>query len=610
MYALPLSRWLLSASRGLGFLLVVVLGFGESPLLFAQAPVPDTAAVDSVGLAYVPLDSTGVIDSIRGAIVDSMTAAQLAVAFEDEGAEDTSIEELVPSAALIRGSDSLRRSGRAVLFRGDTLFRVYRNAGAFSPVQRARLVSSQIDDLAELPRSQLDSLQVVAVEGGTFNVVYGDRVINSVSPEDAEVIGSTAEAVARRNRDIIAAVLIRAYDDESLLTTLKDVGVFVAMTVVLVLAWLTIVRLFGYLTGVLQRRLKQRMSRQLVSGDQSQFYKIFHPRAQLRALLFLLKVVRGFVLLLVLYLYLPLLFSQLSFTRGFGERLLSFVLEPLAYAWHGVIGFLPSLVFILVIVWIAEQLADFVTWLSGRLQSGEVVVEGFYADWAKPTANLVRALIYIFTLVIVWPMLPGSGSPAFQGVSVFVGLLLSLGGASTVGNAVSGVILTYMRPFQIGHRVKLGDTVGDVVSKNLLVTRIRTTKNEEITVPNGNLLSGGIVNYTSLAVTEGVVLHTAITIGYDVPWPRVHALMIAAAAKTPGVEAEPAPFVLQKALQDWYVEYELNAYTRDSHAMPRTYSALHANIQDGFRDAGVEIMSSHYMHVRTGNETTVPKAGN
>ena len=546
------------------------------------------SAVDSL-----PADSAGVVALPPPPVAPAAEAAEV------------TIEDLVPAAALIRGSDSLRRLGVPVLFRGDTLFRVYRNVGAFSPRQRARIVSAQIEELADLPRAQMDSLLVAEAEGGTFNVVYGDRVINSVSPADAEIINSTAEAVARRNRDIITAVIVRAYDERSLLTTLRDIGLFVAFAAGLALLWWGISRAFTYLTVVLQQRLKRFMSRRMISG-RGQLYRLVNPRAQVRTLLFLVRAARILTLLFLLYLYLPFLFSQLSYTRGFGERLLGYVLTPLAYVRDGVVGFIPSLAFIVVIVWLATQLAKFVGWVAGRIQSGEVHVEGFYADWAKPTANLVRALIVVFTIVIIWPLLPGSGSPAFQGVSVFVGLLLSLGGASTVGNAVSGVILTYMRPFQIGHRVKLGETTGDIVSKNLLVTRIRTTKNEEITVPNGNLLSGGIVNYTALAESHGLVLHTSVTIGYDVPWPRVHELLLEAAAKTPGIDAEPAPFILQKALQDWYVEYELNASTRDSHGMPRTYSALHANIQDAFAAAGLEIMSPHYLALRRGDASTVP----
>ena len=586
-----------------------MVGFGVS--LLAQAPAPEAPRADSLTAAAADTsaaaDTAGAtataLDSLRAALLDSVRRAERLR--EADGDDEPTLVELVPAAALIRGSDSLRGTGVPVVFEGDTLFRVYRNVGAFGPVQRARLVTRQIEDLALLPRAQLDSLQVVETESGVYNVVYQDRVINSVSPDDAAILDTTAVAVAQRNRDIITAALIRSYEAHSLLTTLRDVGIFLGLTVALVLLWAGINKLFHWLRLVLQQRLKRYMARQMVRS-RSQLYRIVNPRAQVKVLLALLRGLRWLTLLFLLYLYLPFLFSRLSYTRGFGERLLEYVLTPLGFVWTSVIGFIPELIFIVVIVWVARQLANFVFWLGTRIQSGEVQLEGFYPDWARPTANLIRALIYVFTLIIIWPLLPGSESPAFQGVSVFIGLLLSLGGASTVGNAVSGVILTYMRPFQIGHRVRLGDTVGDVVSKNLLVTRIRTTKNEEITVPNGNLLSGGIVNYSALADTHGLVLHTSVTIGYDVPWPQVHELLIAAAARTPGIEAEPAPFVLQKALQDWYVEYELNATTRDSHAMPRTYSGLHANIQDAFRDAGVEIMSSHYMHVRTGNETTIP----
>ncbi len=592
--------------------------FGESLLAQSssarrQAARREAARVDSIRLDSLRLDSLRIVglrrDSIRRDSTrrDSAIAARIRAEIErEESDEPQTIEELVPSALVIRGSDSLRRSGIPVTFKGDTLFRVYRKVGAFSPEQRARMVSNSIRELATVSRAQMDSLLVEEDESGRYNVIYQDRVINSVSPEDASILDTTALAVATRNRDIIVAALIRDYEDRTLLSTLRDIGIFVALTALLVLLWIGIKRVFHFLQLSLQKRLKVFMSRQLVGG-QSQLMRVVNPRAQMNVLLALIKALRILTLLFLLYLYLPFLFSQLSYTRGFGERLLEYVLTPLAFVRDSIVGFVPSLIFIAIIVWLSAQLVKFIGWVAGRIQSGELSIDGFYADWAKPTANLVRTLVIVLTFVVIWPLLPGSDSDVFKGVSVFIGLLLSLGGASTVGNAVSGVILTYMRPFQIGHRVKIGDTVGDVVSKTLLVTRIRTTKNEEITVPNGNLLSGGIINYTSLADTVGLVLHTSITIGYDVPWPQVHALMLAAAAKTPDIEATPEPFVLQKSLQDWYVEYELNAYTRNSHGMPRTYSNLHANIQDAFRDADVEIMSSHYMHVRTGNETTIPK---
>ena len=603
-------------------MLVLIASCAYSADLDAQSPsarrrAAEALRFDSLRLDSIRLDSMRV-DSLRGDSLrqvklrrdslrlDSFERASLEAQRPKD--EEPTIEELVPSSVIIRGSDSLRRSGIPVLFLGDTLFRVYRKVGAFSPEQRARMVSNQIADLANLPRGQMDSILVQEGDGGSFNVIYQDRVINSVSPADASILDTTAVAVATRNRDIITAALIRNYDNQTLLSTLRDIGVFVALTLVLIFLWIGINRVFNWLRLILQQRLKRYLSRQLIAG-QSQLLRVFNPRAQLNVLLVAIRVLRILTLLFLLYLFLPFLFSQLSYTRGFGERLLTYVTTPLGFVWTGLVGYLPDLFFIVVIVWVSYQLIKLIGWIAGRIQSGDLSIDGFYTDWALPTANLIRALVIVLTIVIIYPKLPGSDSQAFQGVSVFVGLVLSLGGASAVGNVVAGIILTYMRPFQIGDRVKIGDTVGDIVSKNLLVTKIRTTKNEEITVPNGSLLGGGLVNYSSLAAEHGLVLHTSITIGYDVPWPRVHELMLGAAAKTSGIEAEPAPFVLQKSLQDWYVEYELNAYTRDSHRTPRIYSDLHANIQDGFRDADVEIMSSHYMHVRTGNETTIPGKG-
>ena len=185
-----------------------------------------------------------------------------------------------------------------------------------------------------------------------------------------------------------------------------------------------------------------------------------------------------------------------------------------------------------------------------QVRTERIKFNGFYPDWAFPTFNLFRVLIIIFTLVIIFPYLPGSGSDAFQGVSVFVGLLLSLGSAGIISNVISGVILTYMRPFKAGDRVKINEVTGDVISKNLLVTRVKSLKNEEITIPNATLLGGGVVNYTSLAEKHGLVLHTTVTIGYDVPWKQVHDLLTTAALKTALVEKQPEPFVLQKCLDE------------------------------------------------------------
>ena len=511
------------------------------------------------------------------------------------------------SRTYAQAPDSTTINPAPVIFDGDTLFFVHHRIGAYSPRRRAKLVESNIESLDALPVAEFDSLTLEDGFDGNVNLMYRDRVINSVTRADAASEGKEPRRLAEEHLAIVRQALIDDYNVDSALSLAGDIGKFVFFLGVFVLLWIGVNRLFNYLRVRLRHTLQDFVAAYSTS-DHGRILNLIPPGAQASFVLAALRLLRILTLLFIVYLLLPFVFSQLSYTRGFGERLLGYVLNPLQGAGAALIGFVPDLIKIVVFVWLGFQFIKLVGWFFERVRTDQIHIDGFYADWAKPTANLVRALVVVFTVIIIFPYLPGSDSPAFQGVSVFVGLLLSLGGAAAIGNVVSGVILTYMRPFQIGHRVKINDTFGDVVSKNLLVTKLRTTKNEEITVPNAALLSGGIVNYTALSDTVGLVLHTSITIGYDVPWPKVHEMMLAAAAKTPGVEAEPAPFILQKALEDWYVEYELNAYTRDSHAMARIYSDLHANLQDVFRDSDVEIMSPHYMALRSGEGSTVPRS--
>ncbi len=215
-------------------------------------------------------------------------------------------------------------------------------------------------------------------------------------------------------------------------------------------------------------------------------------------------------------------------------------------------------------------------------------------------------LILAFMLIIIFPYLPGSNSPVFKGVSVFLGVLFTFGSAGALGNVVAGLVLTYMRAYKIGDRVKIGDATGDVVEKSLLVTRIKTIKNEIISIPNSTVMSSHTTNFSAEAAEHGLILHTSVTIGYDTPWRKIHELLIKAALATDLIEKEPMPFVFQERLSDFYVSYQINAYTRIANRQQFTYSLLHQNIQDAFNEAGVEIMSSHYSNIRDGNKSTVP----
>jgi small-conductance mechanosensitive channel len=245
--------------------------------------------------------------------------------------------------------------------------------------------------------------------------------------------------------------------------------------------------------------------------------------------------------------------------------------------------------------------------LFAQIQKGDLKISGFYPDWAEPTERLIRIMILALALIVAFPYLPGATSPAFRGISIFVGVLLSLGSSSAVASAIAGVILTYMRSFLVGDWVQIGDTMGEVVEKTLLVTRLLTPKAEVITIPNSAVLSGSVKNYSTEAKKAGVILYTAVTIGFDAPWRTVHQLLIGAALATDHVLRQPAPFVLQRSLDNFYVTYELNAYTNTPSEVLNIYSDLHRNIQDKFNDAGVEICSPHFSSLRDGNTIAIPE---
>ena len=242
-----------------------------------------------------------------------------------------------------------------------------------------------------------------------------------------------------------------------------------------------------------------------------------------------------------------------------------------------------------------------------QIQHGRIVFANFPAEWAAPTNKIARVLLIAFGVVVAFPYLPASDSPAFAGVSVFMGVLFSLASSSALSNMIAGIVLTYTGAFRLGDRVKVGDSFGDIIDASLLATRVRTIKNEDITIPNSVVLGSSVINYSREANTLGLILHTSVTIGYDAPWRTVHDLLIDAALETPGVLAEPRPFVWQTALNDFYVTYEINAYTRSPRDMIDIYAALHARIQDTFYAAGVEIMSPHYTALRDGNTIAIPE---
>lgn len=491
-------------------------------------------------------------------------------------------------------------AGAPVVLNGDTLFLVQTRLGPFSPADRARAIVERLSRVVGDPMLADDSV-VIADGAETADIVVGDIVIMSVTDADAAAAGMTRNDLARERADIIA----RALAAESFWAVVKTLLIGLAFTLIATAVLIAIWRLLGWLFPRVYRRLESWRGTR-IPAIRIQRLELLSSQRLTDLLIGAAKVTRIALLVVLLFYFVPLVFSFFPWTEDVADRIFEYILTPIEEVGRAFVGYVPNIFFIAVIVLVTRYLLKFIRLFFDGIERGTLQFPNFYAEWAEPTYKIVRVLVLAFALVVVFPYLPGAGSEAFAGVSVFLGVLLSFGSASAIANVIAGIVITYMRPFKLGDRVKIADTVGDVVERNLLVTRVNTTKNVRVTIPNAMVLSSHIINYSASARDEGVILHTGVTIGYDVPWRQVHELLLAAAADTENVLDSPAPFVLQTSLDDSYVSYELNAYTDTPQAMPRIYSELHQRIQDRFNEAGVEIMSPHYGALRDGNQSTIP----
>ena len=337
------------------------------------------------------------------------------------------------------------------------------------------------------------------------------------------------------------------------------------------------------------------------------FFKFITPRREKDILKFVIKIFSYAISIFFLIIYLPFVFSFIPETEEFALKIFEYVMKPVNYLVTGVVNFIPNLFFILVIYFITKYLLKFLKYLTGELERESVTLDGFYADWAKPTFNLVRVVVIAFAVIICFPYIPGSDSDAFKGVSIFFGVLFSLGSTAAISNIVAGVVITYMRPFKVGDRVEIGETIGDITERSLLVTRVKTIKNIDVTIPNSSILGNHIVNFSKNATEEvGVILHTSVTIGYDVPSGEVISALVKGAKNTQFILEKPEPFVLVKSLDDFYINYEINCHTKNPEKAAIIYSYLHESIKNELHNAGIEILSPHYNAVRDGNVLTVP----
>lgn len=499
--------------------------------------------------------------------------------------------------------DSLRQftPGVPVVVEGDTLFYLYTKRGGYTPLQRAEMIDAAIMQLGKRFTLHPDSVYIESSDIVT-DLMYGNKVIASFTDQDGLWEGRSREQLATDKRKIVVQKLKELKEEHSLWQLGKRILYFV-----LVLAGQY---LLFWLTGWLFRKLKVRIQKLKDTRLKPIFiqnYELLDTQRQVNLLIFLSNLLRYVIMLLQLLITVPLLFAIFPQTKGLAYQIFSYIWNPIKNILVGIVDYIPNLFAILIICFAVKYLVRLVHYLSREVEAGRLKFGGFYPDWAMPTYHIIRFLLYAFMIAMIYPYLPGAKNGVFQGISVFVGLIISLGSSTVIGNVIAGLVITYMRPFKLGDRIQLNDTTGNVIEKTPLVTRIKTPKNEVVTIPNSFIMSSHTVNYSASAREYGLIIHSEVTIGYDVPWRQVHQLLIEAALNTPGVIDDPRPFVLETSLSDWYPVYQINAYIREADKLAQIYSDLHQNIQDRFNEAGVEIMSPHYMAMRDGNESTIPK---
>ena len=574
----------------------------------------DAAGLENEMEEWTMMESTSALDSLK-AINDSIVES-LNHQIQELKLQGIMMQEQLERTGKNAREDSLRQAerkarvdslrnvtpGAPLVMDDDTLLVIYARKGGMLPEARVKAAKSKILEVGKRMTMFVDSIYVFDSEMSS-DVMVGEDVILSVTDLDALWMGMERMELAETYREAISKKVQELHDTYGLRKKLQSMGwVALIIAVQVLLVWF-IVWLF--------RRWKVSITRKLLRSIKSvsiKNYPLLDTHRLGIAIIHLFIFVRLLLILVVIVVGITFMFSFFPETKAYTYKVFSFIWNPLSDIFGAVVAYLPDLFKIILIVICFHYLLKAIRYFANEIASGRLKINGFYADWALPTYTILRVLLYSFMFVMIWPLLPNSDSEIFQGVSVFIGVVVSLGSTSVVGNVMAGLVMTYMRPFRLGDYIRYGDTEGEVVEKSMLVTRIRTRKNEIVTIPNSNMMSSQTSNFTLSAQQYGVIVHTKITIGYDEPWQKIERLLLEAADKTDGIKKHPKPFVRITTLDDFYVEYEINGCTDRAKTLPAVYSTLHQNILDTMHGAGVEIMSPHIEARRDNLPVQIPKS--
>ena len=591
-----------------------------APFAFAQgdgspaAPAP--AGHDTVAYKYnyaaVEQINGYMNDSVAAAIRESLLVDQIAVS------DSSNIKYLKAQLAKQHNADSIKLAARKraidsarqravpayVTLGGDTVVTIHAPTPTLTPQERAELYSDRVLLAAKSFSPKFDTLSVVD-NGMSLDIAFREKPLINITAIDAYWAGMDRIALANAERERLHAAIAAYKKGLGLWNILRMVGLSLAVVAALVALFMFVSRTFR---NVIDRKITDNREKWF-KGIHFRNIELMTSEKLTAAALFVSKAMRYAIYAIMLYAALPMIFAIFPATRHIAKLLFSWIADPVFSMGEGLIAYLPNLLRIAVIIFVMRYILKFMRYVAAEIETGRLAIPGFYPDWARATFNILRIFIYAFTVVLIFPLLPNSDSSIFKGVSVFIGVLFSIGSSSVISNMMAGIVITYMRSFKIGDRIKVGDVYGDVVEKTLFVVRVMTIKKEVITVPNSSILSANVTNY-STAVGEGeqgVIISIEFSVCYDVHWERAHRALIEAALGAEHVLPNPPPFVFTKELSDFAVIYSLRAYTRRPDLYSVICSHINRNALDVFKREGIEMIVPQYRSVRNGEKIVTPE---
>ena len=555
---------------------------------YIQAQQPDSLSQQEIRKEFETIKQFRQKDSIRIAML--LNEIQLLINNEKNTPSITN-----SSTTNEKEIEKLRNKmrGRPIVFEKDTLYYLYTSYRPYDIDTRVKYVEEKLKELYNDPYFVADSIKIKPA-GDYLSVMYNDKTITGVSMVDALWENSSQTELAQRYANIIKNTIVKYKEQNSLKSVLIRLAeLLLVLFITFILVW-AINRLFDFL-----KKITLNSEHRFLTSIRIRNYDFIKKPGIVKALVKILAILRIVFLLFLLITIIPLIFDIFSSTQYLSKIIVQWISEPIKNVGIAIIGYLPHLFYIVIIAVITRYVLKILRFFALEIERGILKIKGFHPEWAHTTYVLARMMLWVLALVIMFPHLPGSDSDAFKGISIFLGVLISLGSSSAISNAIAGIVISYMRPFQVGDWIKSGEIIGAVIEKNALVTRLKTINNEDITIPNSAILSGATMNFTSIGKEIGLALNVQVKVRYDYSDNLVEELLIEAALKTNGISPKPHPYIFQISLSELNAVYELNAYTFHPENMYFIKSDLTKNIQSTFRQANIEIFSTQYVEIRT-----------